>query len=184
MADKLKIKGKVTIWQGEGEDKKIIVKEAPNKWVDQGLKGLLSALLCKTIGSPSYMWTYQWKMYLGQDTTTATSHNLTALTDPIGSAPGTEPNTTYGENISNPATGEWKTAFVAIWNAGTVSGTVGEVALYLRAFDNMTAEWTGSRTYPRVMVSRIASADGSFSPFTIDTSKSLTVYWEVVMTFE
>ena len=192
--DELKLKGRVTIYQGEGDEKEVIVNKAKNKWVDQGLKGLLSYLLGSQIypnnvsGRCIYCWTYDFKVYLGSDTTTTTTHNLTALINPIGSAPGTAPNRVSGENRTNPATGTWHTAYIAVWDAGTVSGTVGEVALYLRPFTFLTAQWThaptGDYTFPLAMVSRCSVADGDFSPFTIDPSKSLTVYWEVQISYE
>jgi len=192
--DELKLKGRVTIYQGEGDEKEVIVNKAKNKWVDQGLKGLLSYLLGSQLYVPTsnyyyiYYWAYDFKVYLGRNTTTTTTHNLTALIDPIGSAPGTAPNRVSGEDRTNPATGTWHTAYIAVWDAGTVSGTVGEVALYLRPFTSITAVWTlgavGNYLYPLAMVSRCSVADGDFSPFTIDPSKSLTVYWEVQISYE
>lgn len=181
--DELKLTGKVSIWQGEGEDKEVKVDRAKNKWVDAGLRGLLSMLLMSRYNV--YAWAYEFQIYLGQDTTTATTHNLTALVDPIGAAPGTAPDTTSGEDRTNPATGTWHTAYIAIWDAGSVSGTVGEVALYLRPFTNITAEWVETlQTKTRQMVSRCSVADGDFTSFSIDTSKSLTVYWEVQISYE
>jgi hypothetical protein len=190
--DELKLKGRVTIYQGEGDEKEVIVNKAKNKWVDQGLKGLLSYLLGSFVrvnsGRAIYCWAYDFKTYLGRNTTTTTTHNLTALIDPIGSAPGTAPNRVSGKDRTNPATGTWHTAYIAVWDAGTVSGTVGEVALYLRPFTNITAQWilgpTNDYTFPLAMVSRCSVADGDFSPFTIDPSKSLTVYWEVQISYE
>ncbi len=185
--DELSLKGRVSIWQGEGEDKEVKVDRAKNKWVDAGLKGLLSAFLCNYTKVIGYAWSYSSKSYLGQDTTTTTAHNMTALVDPIGAAPGTAPNSTSGEDISNPATGQWHTAFISIWNAGTVSGTVGEVALYLRPYDILMAGWTRrdtGLTFSEAMVSRCSVADGDFSQFSIDSSKSLTVYWEVMISYE
>lgn len=182
--DELSLKGRVSIWQGEGEEKEVKVERAKNKWVDAGLKGLLSALIGCRVTYCTF-WANGFQMYLGQDTTTATAHNLTALVNPIGAAPGTAPNSTSGEDRSNPATGQWHTAFISIWDAGTVSGTVGEVGLYLRAFFDLTAGWIRtSYTFPLAMISRCSVADGDFSPFSIDTSKSLTVYWEVYISYE
>lgn len=185
--DELSLKGRVSIWQGEDEDKEVKVDRAKNKWVDAGLKGLLSALIGSVFRGYdpySYAWARDFKIYIGQDTVTTTTHNLTALVDPIGSTPGTAPNSTSGEDRTNPATGEWHTAYIAIWDADSVSGTVGEVALYLRAFNNLTAGWSSGSYLPLVMVSRCSVADGDFTQFSIDTSKSLTVYWEVMISYE
>jgi hypothetical protein len=193
--DKILIQGLVTVWQGEGRDKKILIRKAKNHWVDAGLKGLISALVCDylrgaaTITYYYYFWAYAFTMYLGSNTTTPTTHAMTALTTPIGAAPGTPPNATSGTGRTNPASGTWKCAFQGVWYAGTVSGTVGEMALYLRPWDNITVGWnidlnaTGNKTQNRVMTSRLSAADGDFSAFAIDTSKSLTVYWEIQVTY-
>ena len=55
-ADQLLVKGKVTIWQGEGRDRKVIVREAENHWVDAGLRGLVSALVCSRENQNIYPW--------------------------------------------------------------------------------------------------------------------------------
>lgn len=192
LSEGIVIKGYVTIWQGEGKDKKMIVNRAENHFVDAGLKGLLSALMGKQTGgggSGSYVCycsysTRYWQAYLGTDTAAPTTHGMTALTAPIGTAPGTTPNSKSGTDRSNPATGRWKTGFTAVWNAGTISGTVGELALYLALFDKMTFEWTANIWSPStVMVSRLSEADADFSSFTIDVSKSLTVAWEIEVCF-
>jgi len=183
--DKVVIKGIVTVYQEDPEtgERIYLVKDKENHWVDAGLKGLVSALIGKKIDQ-SKVWSEDFKMYLGTDTDTTTTHNLTALVSPIGSAPGTPPDHTSGCDISNPSTGVWETCFIAIWYAGSVSGTVGELALYLRAFDNLTPGWSESYSDKSlVMVSRLSVADGDFSAFTIDTSKSLTVEWKIRIEF-
>jgi hypothetical protein len=187
--DRILIKGLVTVWQGEGKDKKILVRKAENHWVDQGLRGLLSALVLNYVRHPQYgpdflIWVYNPAMYLGQDTATLTTHGMTALVTPIGAAPGTGPNSISGADRTNPATGEWRTSLTAIWYSGTISGTVGEMALYLRPFTNITFRWTSDGgTLNSLMVSRLSAADGDFTSFAIDTTKSLTVQWEIVITF-
>jgi len=189
--DTVVIKGLVTIWQEDPKTGERIyyVKNAENHWVDAGLKGLVSALMCYRYGftsysNPGYAWAYDFKIYLGTDTTQATYHNMTALASPIGTAPGTPPNHTDGADITNPATGQWKTSFIAIWYSGTLPAvSVGEAALYLGAFNNLTPGWTGSATMPNVMVSRLSVADGDFTAFPIDVSKSLTVQWDIITQF-
>ena len=181
--DALLIQGKVTICQGEGKDKKVIVKDAENHWVDAGLKGLVSALVCSKENQNISPWAAGVQMYLGSDTAAPTTHGMTALTTPIGTAPGTPPNSINGASRTNPATGKWQTSVTAVWNSGTVSGTVGELALYLRAFSNLTVGWTLTTNPANVMVSRLSSASSDFSSFAIDPSKSLTVEWRLSISY-
>jgi len=198
LSDGIAIKGYVTIWQGEGKEKRLICRRKENHWVDNGIKGLISALigyrvrLRQTSYPPSsrgiYYWSYSPAMYLGTDTVTATTHAMTALTSPIGTPPGTAQNSFTGENRTNPVSGTWKTAMIAKWYAGTVSGTVGELALYLRPFTNLTPNWeiyidNSSITFSRVMVSRLSEADTDFSSFVIDPAYSLTVQWDLEASF-
>jgi len=188
--DRVQIKGYVTIWQGEGKEKKIIVERAENRFVDAGLKGLLSITLSRLLRYLNRHWYLPgspdgWSMYLGTDTTTSTTHGMTSLQSPIGTAPGTPPNTRSGTDVSNPATGVWRFSLIAVWYAGTVSGTVGELALYMKVPAIIDFGWSITSDYdpPLVMVSRLASADGDFGAFTIDPSKSLTVQWTLEVSF-
>ena len=122
-------------------------------------------------------------MYLGTDTSTVTTHELVQLINPIGVSPGTPPNTTSGEGLTMVSDGHWRIAFMATWNPGTISGAVGEVALYLGMPLDLTPG-TEIWRFAQVMVSRCAVADGDFSQFTIDASKSLIVLWEVFIRYE
>lgn len=190
--DEIQVKGYVTIWQGEGKNKKLIVARAENSVVDAGLKGLVSALACTALtfysGGYLYSWSYTPKMYLGSDVATVTIHEMAALVAPIGNAPGTAPNTITGIDRTNPSSGVWRTSFIAVWYAGTVSGVVGELGLYLRPFTDFTAGWsrgvtTSNYSYPSSLVSRLSSANEDFSSFVIDPSKSVTVQWDVEVSF-
>jgi len=192
--DKVKIEGLVTVYQeDEKGNRTYLVKNAKNHWVNAGLKGLLSALIGKIVyanGSYAYIyfWSHEFKIYLGSDVSTTTTPGMTSLVSPIGTAPGTAPNSTWGTDIEQVATGVWRVTFVARWNAGTVSGTVGELALYLRPFTSTGVGWektivSGTYTYPQAMVARLSVADGDFSSFIIDPNKSLTVQWEVRISF-
>lgn len=194
LLDSIAIKGYVTIWQGEGKEKKIICRRKENHWVDGGIQGLVSALIGTAVQSDSYLddihyWCNAPKMYLGTDTAAPTTHAMTELTASIGAPPGTAPNSISGENMTNPSLGTWKTAITAKWFAETVSGTVGELALYLGAFTSLTPGWTkgtGSPAdyhFPVIMVSRLSDADGDFSSFGIDPTKSLTVQWDLEVSF-
>jgi len=180
------IQGKVTIKQGD----KIIVKDAINHFVDAGLKGILSTMLFSRMGSSdSYwrLWAYSWNIYLGSDTATTTSTTMTSLVSPIGTAPGTPPDSKTISVKDGSADGVWEITYTATWNAGSVSGTVGELALYLKAPDKTDFRWeflaVADYDPSEVMVSRLSSADGDFSSFIIDETKPLTVDWKVTFSF-
>jgi len=185
-ADRIKINGLVSVFQGDGENKKIIIDRAHNKWVKNGLRGLLSHFVTKY-----YFGVYalaadasRLSIYLGTDNSTSTTHSLTALVSPIGASPGTAPSSTNGEGITMISDGHWRIAFSAVFNLGTVSGTVGEVALYLGMPQALVPEGYVDGAFTKVMVSRCAVADGDFAPFTIDPSKSLAILWEVFISYE
>lgn len=188
-SDKMLIQGLVTIKQGD----KILAYQAPNSWVDAGLRGLVSALIGDWVrgSSGTYSpgegaWAEKLNMYLGSDTATATVHGATALTTPIGNAPGTEPSTIAGDDLTNPSSGTFKTSITAEWYTGTVSGTVGELALYLKPWDDLNIGWRNvqhNNIPPDTMASRLSNADGDFSSFVIDTGLSLTVEWEIQAVF-
>jgi hypothetical protein len=188
MNERVKIEGFVTISQkDENGREEILAERKENHFVDTGLRGLLSYLLgndyynqnawCKSTPGNLY-----WRSYLGLDTVTPTTHNLTALVNPIGTAPGTAPGTIAGEDRSSPATGVWKMGLISIWSPGTVSGTVGELALYMAPFNSITAGWT-DHDNTISMISRLSVADGDFAGVVIDTSKSFVVHWEIQISF-
>jgi hypothetical protein len=190
--DEVQIKGFVTIWQGDEKDKRFIAVRAENHFVDAGLKGLVSALVCKTLKTNSggvsiYAWSYLPQIYLGSDVETPTVHEMSALTSPIGASPGTAPSTISGAARTNPSSGKWRTSYIAIWYAGSVSGTVGELGLYLRPFTEFTAGWDrsayASYSYDSKLVSRLSHANSDLSSFAIDPSKSLTVQWDLEVSF-
>jgi len=126
---------------------------------------------------------YPQTIYLGTNTTVATFPNTIGLTAPIGAAPGTGPNSftaSYG-NVTNG----FQVVYTATWNQGTVSGTIGEMALYGTFANNYYtgsqggANW-GSNTG---MLSRLSVADGDFSAFTINTTYPLVIAWTIQFLF-
>ena len=127
-----------------------------------------------------------YQMYLGTDMITPTLYNTTVLTSPIGTAPGTAPNTTGG-TVTNPSTVVFRILFSATWNAYTVSGTVGEMALYLRLMSSAIQGfgWTKyvPATEPLQLASRLAVADGSMSSFAINNAAPLTVNWIIQFSY-
>jgi hypothetical protein len=130
---------------------------------------------------------YNWSIYIGSDTTTPTTVSMTSLVSPIGNAPGTAPNTkSYSGVYYSTSTTPVVLTYMATWNAGTVSGIIGETGLYL--YDSLYASNvkplanTSYATNP-ALVSRLSAADGSFTAFTINTAAAVTVTWIVSLVY-
>lgn len=185
LLDTIKITGIVRIIQGG----KVVV-EARNHFVDQGLLSLISLLSVNSLYTSSHVPAFNWKtspfgysfIVLGTDTTTATTRTMEALVAPIGAAPGTKANS---QSISNgsPSAGVWQVTYTATWNAGTVSGTIGEVGLYLYIWNSLQPAGGSAGTPAARMASRLSVADGDFTAYTIDTGLPLTVQWIVQFSF-
>jgi len=163
ISDTLSVVGIVVIENGEN---KVIGR---NHWVGQGLE-TIGGFLVGGAGDGAAS-----NIYIGSNTTTATTVSMTALANPIGTAPGTAPNTfsvSYSINTNStiPAT----VVYNAIWNAGTVSGTLGEVGLYLKGYSGLSGSTYA--TNPG-LGARMAVADGAFTPFVINTNVALNVSW-------
>lgn len=179
--DEIKLQGLVSISQGD----KILCRDTRNHFVDAGLKGIISTIIFSTTykdGRNWDLWSNSWHIYLGSDTTTPTVTTMTELASPIGAAPGTAPSSKSITSIHDGTPdGDWYAIWQATWNPGSVSGTVGEAALYMRAPDKATFRWEITSTYTpaEVMVSRVSSADTDFSSFVINTSLPLTVDWKI-----
>jgi len=121
-------------------------------------------------------------MYIGSDTSTATTVTMTSLVSPIGTAPGTGPNTnSYSGAYYSTSTTPVVITYNAIWNAGTVSGTLGEAGLYLSI--NTGGLTNGATASSPGLASRLSAADGSFTAFTINTAAALTVTWTVSLVY-
>lgn len=179
MKDKIKMKGKVSAYQHKGEfneDKKTkentIFDNANNTFVNDWLKYLRDCFLSGIIDETVWGGTDSWYIRLGTDTTTSTTPDLTALVSEIT----TNPNSKTGES-SDLGNGKFEIKYVCTWHAGTVSGTIGELGLYLYQETNIPS---GSGTE---LCNRLSSADGEISSFTIDDSKSLTIEWRVIYEF-
>jgi len=193
LPNRIKVQGIVTIRQG----RKILCREVVNHFVDAGLKGLLSAIIWQYIRDTyGYEATHSfwrlpansWNIYVGNDTTIATTASTSALVDPIGAPPGTAPDVKGLSVHSGASDGDWYVILTGTWNVGSLPAeTLGEVALYMRAPDKTTFAWTvdSNTDYApsSVMISRLSTADGDFGSFTIDTSKPLTVDWKVRFQF-
>jgi len=180
--DRVKITGRVTILQ----DGELVYKEIPNKWVNYGLRGLCSFMCGNYITSAGSQYAYMWSgssqtnglnIRVGTNTATATTFSLTELVTPVT----VNPTTMTGSAVTNAAAGIWNITFTAYWNAGLITGTIGEVGLYLAPIDNINANWTesGATGKTQRMVSRISVADGNFTAFTPDVNKTLVIEWKV-----
>jgi len=182
------VKGNVTVRNGE---RTIVV---PNHFVDQGLKSIISQIIQGgTNTSYAYAvnpWYASWTILLGSDTTTPTACTMTALIAQIGGNPNSKSATTK----DGSADGIWNVKFSAVWNTGTVSGTLGELALYegvstpAPGIMDQTAfkwhwGWGAAVTLAQAMISRLSSADGDFSSFVINDTVPLTVEWTVQFSF-
>jgi hypothetical protein len=188
----IKVGGFVSARQG----KRILFEDIPNKFTTLGLKHFISTWNWGGVysGSPNgtYSFTYYgpaytWQMYLGTDTTTPTALAATALTTPIGTTPGTAVSSKSISCSDGSSNGIWDVVYTGVWNSGTVTGTVGEMALYLsQGWQTTTANWrytcnaNSTVSDPgRGMNSRLAVADSEFTAFTIDNSKALTIDWKI-----
>jgi hypothetical protein len=164
-----------------------------NHWVAQGLEtigGFLTNNGYYYYSSPNnyfggnyiYGAVYNWNIYIGSDTSTPTMVSTTALAAPIGTTPGTAPNSkSYSGTYYSSSTTPVVIVYAATWNAGTVSGTLGEAGLYLYIDTNTLTNGTAA-TNPG-LASRLSAADGSFTAFTINTAAALTVTWTVSLVY-
>jgi hypothetical protein len=181
--DTIKMEGFVRIQNGDACIK------AKNKFVQttlQHITNMIAGYGWATSANAIYGPIRNYSMYIGSDTNTPTEYNTTALTTPIGTNPGTVPTTING-GVSNPSNGVFNMVITATWNPGTVSGTVGEMALYLNMYPtgNLRAfQWATSYISPSaIMASRLSAADGNFSAFPINTSNPLSIAWTIQLTF-
>jgi hypothetical protein len=84
---------------------------------------------------------------------------------------------------SNPSPGVYQVTYTSTWNAGAVSGTIGEVGLFLYIWDALQSAGGSSGIPSRRLASRLSVADGDFTAYTIDTALPLTVQWIVQFSF-
>jgi hypothetical protein len=163
----LKLFGVVEIENG---DTKI---NGRNHWVGTGL-GTLAAFIGSTSGASVNNVTSNWYILLGLDTTTPTNVTMSSLVKPIQIGP----NYKYIQgNYYNGSTTAVSVTYTSVWYPSSVSGTIGEIGLYLTL--------TGVPTFAGNpgMVSRLSVADNSFTAFTINTSKALSVAWNVNLVY-
>lgn len=173
----VKVSGHVRIENGD------TVIEGKNKLTSQFLMNLMNHFAASSgptaCGMMYGRWIYQ-GVHLGTDTTTKTNATTTALTSPIG-APKIEDARSTDSWVTNGNT--WNVAYTAVWNPGSVSGTVGEIGLYLLLDTHMTSgNGTIQMDGPGRLVSRFAVADSEFTAFTIDTTRPVVISWTLSFT--
>lgn len=189
------IGGFVTVRSG----KDVICKDIHNHFTNAGMRGILAvpayqgrtyATTTTTAYAGFYLPAYnnEWGIYLGTDTTHATDPaSTTALTSPIGTTPGQAPSVKNLSARDGTADGIWEAQYTATWTAETISGTVGEAALYLKWPAATTGRWGDDATTlfnPSASLgARMAVGDGDFTAFTIDTSKPTIVDWRLRFAF-
>jgi hypothetical protein len=163
----LKLFGKVEIENG---DTKI---NGRNHWVGTGLE-TLAAFIGSTSGASVNTATSNWYILLGLDTTTPTNTIMSSLVKPIS----IQPNFEYiNGNYYSGSTNAVSIKYTVTWLPRTVSGTIGEIGLYLTL---------SGGTYPvgnPGMVARLSVADSSFTVFTVNTYSTLTVVWNVNLVY-
>lgn len=178
------LEDEVLCFEGEGKNRKLLFK-SKGHIVNYGLIAIVNLFAINTLVSsthvPSYNWTAQGtgRIRLGRDTTTKTGGGTTGLTNPIDTNPNSQSGTT-----SNPAANQYRVAWSATWNAGTISGTVGEMGLFLNLINTLQAFGTTNASASSfILFSRLSTADGDFSAFEINTAAPLTIEWRLTLTF-
>jgi hypothetical protein len=179
VGDFIGIRGTVKIENGEH----IVIGR--NHWVGQGLEIIGQYLTYNTQYNSAFVQgaSYNWNIYVGSDTATPTTVSMTSLVSPISGGPNTKSNSgAYYSTSTTPVVLTW----IAAWNAGTVSGTLGETGLYLwdlYYYDNLRPLANTSYATNPALASRLSAADGSFTAFTINTAAALTVTWTVSLVY-
>jgi len=158
----LKLFGEVEIKNGDTKIK------GKNHWVGQGF-GTLAVFIGSTSGASVYATTNNWYILLGMNTVTPTNVTMTTLVKPISAQPNAK--YVYGFYYSG-STNAVLVRYEAQWYTGTVSGTIGELGLYL----TFSGGGVG-------MASRLSAADNSFTAFTVDTSSVLDVLWNINLVY-
>lgn len=183
--NEINVEGFVEIINGDNKIK------AKNKLVQSMLAWFanMTSIYGPSFGGAGAGWslgTNGYQMYIGTDTTTPTLYNATVLTSPIGTSPGLAPNSTGG-SVTNPSNGVFRILFSTTWDAGTISGTVGEMALYLKVKGTLQGfQWNtyvSGTSETLQLISRLAAADGAFTPFVINTANPLTINWTMQFSF-
>ncbi len=173
---KIKITGIVNIKNGDNEIK------AKNHMVINGMKTFLGSMVWTETpyndGSPAG--NYRLECKIGNDTSTATSSDMTSLVSPLSPSITENENNGSISGAINSGSNYIEVAYTFNWNSGTITGTLGEVGLFNYLYP--TTDWING-SYNKSMTSRLSSADGDFSSFVIDDTVPLTIDWTLRFEF-
>jgi len=190
IGDSILIRGSVTIRNGD----KIYVIKAHNRVVSQGIKMLIQ-VLGNTVATANFSnegfsqsfptGAANTRMRIGSDIANATTEGMTAL-----SSENTTDRNSASVVLSKISAGHYRVAWNSTWNAGTVSGTCGEIGLYLSGLTpladgalpvtNLAVTYATTTPY---LFARLASASGDFVSFTINAAAPLSIEWDLDITF-
>jgi len=184
VTDKIIITGEVWFKNGDKE-----TRHFRNHFVLYGLFACANWFAATNLGTASDVPARAWAtspftygtMTLGTNTTTPTVASMTALVAPIGSGIGTIPNSQAGSTGST-STSAWA-LYTATWNAGTITGTVGEVGLFLNISTSLVTFGATPSVTARTFASRLSVADGDFTAQAINTSYAFTANWQLTFSF-
>lgn len=169
---KLKIESWVEIRNG-----KTVIK-ARNKFLDAMVKTLANYIGFYVDDTMNLMnRNNNIKMKLGTDTTTPTTPSMTALVSDLNIDPDSK--TTAMGQVS---AGVYDITFTQTWNAGKIeNGTqIGEIGLYTtHACKTLNTLYQIS-----ALLTRLSSADGDFTAFTVDASVPLTIAYTIRLSYE
>jgi hypothetical protein len=162
-------------------------QQVKNHFVNNMLFSLTNwfAATGSTAVTPTYQWAtspYSYAYLMIGNSTIPTNIAIDGLENPLGILPiGTLANSQAGSTaeLTNGA----KLTLAAGWNPTTISGTVKEMGLYLYSSPSLTTFGGGYPVTQRNFSSRLSTADGDFSAFTINTAHTLNISWTISFTF-
>ena len=184
--DEIRVKDEITCWQGDK-----LQFRTKGHIVSYGLMLMVNYLSFAGTSSATAAYGMMYSWYIRCGTGTGATGQATIGLVTINS---TAPNTMSGTN-SNPSTGQYRIAWTATWNSGTLSAiTITEFGMWwnngfagsptvpsLTSFgSNYIYQSGGANTQ---FASRISSTDGDFTSFTVNTSVPLTLQWNLTFTF-
>ena len=184
--DEIRVKDEITCWQGDK-----LQFRTKGHIVSYGLMLMVNYLSFAGTSSATAAYGMMYSWYIRCGTGTGATGQATIGLVTINS---TAPNTMSGTN-SNPNAGQYRIAWTATWNSGTLSAiTVTEFGMWwnngfagsptvpsLQGFgSNYIYQSGGANTQ---FASRISSTDGDFTSFTVNTSVPLTLQWNLTFTF-
>lgn len=191
--DTVNFKGFVTIYQEDDNgNRTYICKDLQNHFTKHMIRGLCSYFCGNYIHT--YVYFYRgsvtlcsgfYNILLGTDTTTATTYTTNELTNKININPSFKHINDV--NTIDENSGQYVLKILSRWEKGTVSGTIGEIGLYMLPLFNISPNWTYASesiiTFPTQLCSRFAVADGAFESFEIDITKTLVIEYHIGVSY-